>query len=129
LSQKGQGAERQLVNWLVDHGYKADLTRASRGPFDIMAYRTTWWSRERWLIQVKATNEKAISISRDEARDLLSRAIEMEATCAFGIRFGRPIRWRIYAFDRLEKAATRTRRFHPNDCNKLEKVFRRPGLF
>jgi Holliday junction resolvase len=96
-----------------------------------VAGRQRWGglSKELWLIQVKATNGKAISIDRDKARDLLSRAKKMGANCAFAIRFGRPMRWRAYEFEIDRKNTARTRRLHLDDGDKLEDVFRMPTVF
>jgi Holliday junction resolvase len=85
-------------------------------------------SKERWLIQVKATNGKAISIDRDKARDLLNRAKKMGANCAFAIRFGRPRRWRAYEFELDRRSTVRTHRLHLDDGDKLEDVFRMPSV-
>jgi Holliday junction resolvase len=89
--------ERWLKNYLTDRGYDAHLTRGSRGPFDIIAYRKSLGglSNERWLIQVKATNADSIRIDRDEAHGVVIAGDKAGAHYAYAIRFGRQ-RWRIF---------------------------------
>lgn len=128
LSAKGEEAERWLRNYLKDRGYDAHLTRGSRGPFDIYAYRKSWGglADEHWLIQVKATNADSITIGREEARRLIRAGKKAGAHYAFAVRFGRQ-RWRIFR-DPL-RVSTRVKREEGNipiDAEigeKLEAVF------
>ena len=86
----GRAGEKELRKMLEEMSYTVFLSGASRGPADLIAWRSRYAgiSREKHVIQVKNTSRDYIQIDRQEARELLEQANDLGGSAELAVWYG-----------------------------------------